>query len=390
MSRPIYLDYAATTPVDERVFAQMAQYLTLQGNFANPSSIMHPEGRAARAAIERAREQVAQAIRAYPEELIWTSGATEAINLALFGAARFYQHRGKHIVTAATEHAAVLDVCRALTREGFTVTYLDVDHHGLLSLEQLENALRKDTVLVSIMHVNNEIGVIQDIAAIGRITRARGILLHVDAAQSFGKIPIDVRQLQVDLLSLSAHKIYGPKGIGALFIAQSPKIRVQPLLFGGGQERGLRSGTLATHQIVAMGAAAALADELQADEFARLWQYREHLVQGLQAIGDVYFNGHQTLCVPGILNVSFNFIDAEALITALHAIAISSGAACATGSLETSHVLKALGTADVLARSAVRLSFGRMTTRTDIDQAIEHISAAVRRLRKLSPLGRES
>ncbi len=379
----IYCDYAATTPVDPRVADVLNRYLTKDGLFGNPSSVSHAFGRAARQAVEVARAQVAQLISASPEEILWTSGATESNNLALLGSARFYTRRGKHIVTVKTEHKSVLDVCSLLEREGFSVTYLDVDQDGLIDINTLQASLRDDTVLVSVMLVNNETGVIQDVEAIGKITRERGIFFHVDGAQAIGKIPVDVKAMHIDLLSMSAHKVYGPKGVGALYVSRSPKIRLQPLQVGGGQERGLRSGTLPTHQIAAQGEAFAIAERDMAKDHKHLQVLRDTLFKGLMSIGEVYANGSQIGCVPGILNVSFNFVDSEALLTALTDIAVSSGSACATESMEPSYVLKAMGAKEVLSRSAIRFSIGRFTTMDEIVYIIQHVSDAVKWLRAL-------
>lgn len=386
MRLPIYCDYAATTPMDPRVAEVLMQYLTQDGEFGNPASTTHDYGLRARAAVDKARARVAALINAEPAEIIWTSGATESNNLALFGAAQFYARRGKHIITLNTEHMAVLDTCDALMSEGFDVAVLEVGADGLVDINKVEKAMRDDTVLISVMMVNNETGVIQDVAKIGELARSRGIKFHVDAAQAAGKIPIDVRAMKIDLLSLSAHKVYGPKGMGALFVSQAPKVRLHARMYGGGQERGLRSGTLPTHQIAAMGAAFALAKDEMTAESTRLWSLRKRLLAGIDALGEVYHNGHPTQSVPGIMNVSFNFIDAEALMSALTEVAVSSSSACTTGSLETSHVLRAMGVNDVLARSSIRLSIGRFTTEEEIDCVIEHIIKQVTRLRALSPL----
>lgn len=387
MNRPIYLDYAATTPVDERVAERMCGYLTRTGEFGNPASRSHRFGWAAEAAVEAAREQVAVLINADPKEIIWTSGATEANNLALKGAAHFYAKRGRHLVTCKTEHKAVLDTCRQLEREGYEVTYLDPEPSGLVDLGKLEAALRPDTVLVSLMHVNNEIGVIQDLTAVGRLTRERGILLHVDAAQGAGKVPLDLGQLEgVDLMSLSAHKVYGPKGIGALYVRRKPRVRLEAQIHGGGHERGLRSGTLPVHQIVGMGEAFRIAGAELAAESAHILALRERLWVGLREIPEVYVNGDLTRRVPGNLNVSFAFVEGESLIMALRDIAVSSGSACTSASLEPSYVLRALGRPDELAHSSIRFSVGRYTTEAEIDATIELVRAAVGRLRELSPL----
>lgn len=383
---PIYLDYAATTPVDPRVAQTMMACLTLEGNFGNPASRSHSFGWNAEAAIEEARAHVAALINADPKEIVWTSGATESNNLAIKGAAHFYQKKGRHIVTCKTEHKAVLDTCRALEREGFEVTYLDPEPNGLLDLNKLVGALRDDTVLVSIMHVNNEIGVIQDIAAIGELTRERGILLHVDAAQSAGKVPIDLDTTKVDLMSFSAHKIYGPKGVGALYVRRKPRVRLDAQMHGGGHERGMRSGTLATHQLVAMGEAFRIAKEEMAAESVRIKALRDRLWNGLKDMEEVYVNGDLEHRVPGNLNVSFNFVEGESLIMALKDIAVSSGSACTSASLEPSYVLRAIGRSDELAHSSIRFSIGRFTTEEDIDYAVNLVRQKVAKLRELSPL----
>ena len=383
---PIYLDYSATTPVDPRVADKMRQYLTPDGEFGNPASRSHSFGWHAEEAVDEARKQVAALINADPREIVWTSGGTESDNLAIKGAAHFYQKKGKHIVTVKTEHKAVLDTCRQLEREGFEVTYLAPQADGLLDLEELEASLRDDTVVVSVMHVNNEIGVIQDIGAIGKMTRERGIILHVDAAQSAGKIPIDVHEMQVDLMTISAHKIYGPKGIGALYICRKPRVRLEAQMHGGGHERGLRSGTLPTHQIVGMGEAFRLAREDMAEESARIRALRDRLWDGLNKMEEVYLNGDLEQRVPGNLNVSFNFVEGESLIMALKDVAVSSGSACTSASLEPSYVLRALGRNDELAHSSLRFTIGRFTTEEEIDYTVALIEQAVQRLRDLSPL----
>lgn len=383
---PIYLDYSATTPVDPRVADKMRRYLTPDGEFGNPASRSHSFGWHAEEAVDEARRQVAALIGADPREIIWTSGGTESDNLAIKGAAHFYRKKGRHIVTVKTEHKAVLDTCRQLEREGFEVTYLAPQANGLLDLGELEASLRDDTVLVSVMHVNNEIGVVQDIGAIGRMTRERGIILHVDAAQGAGKVPIDVHAMQVDLMTLSAHKIYGPKGIGALYICRKPRVRLEAQMHGGGHERGLRSGTLPTHQIVGMGEAFRLAREEVAEESARIRALRDRLWDGLSRMEEVYLNGDLEQRVPGNLNVSFNFVEGESLIMALKDVAVSSGSACTSASLEPSYVLRALGRNDELAHSSLRFTIGRFTTEEEIDYTIALIEQAVRRLRDLSPL----
>ena len=383
---PIYLDYSATTPVDPRVADKMRQFLTPDGEFGNPASRSHSFGWHAEEAVDEARKQVAALIGADPREVVWTSGGTESDNLAIKGAAHFYQKKGKHIVTVKTEHKAVLDTCRQLEREGFEVTYLAPQADGLLDLAELEASLRDDTVLVSVMHVNNEIGVVQDIGAIGKMTRERGIVLHVDAAQGAGKIPIDVHEMQVDLMTLSAHKIYGPKGIGALYICRKPRVRLEAQMHGGGHERGLRSGTLPTHQIVGMGEAFRIAREEMAEESARIRALRDRLWDGLNKMEEVYLNGDLEQRVPGNLNVSFNFVEGESLIMALKDVAVSSGSACTSASLEPSYVLRALGRNDELAHSSLRFTIGRFTTEEEIDYTISLIEQAVQRLRDLSPL----
>ncbi len=386
MKLPIYMDYSATTPVDPRVAQKMMGYLTLDGDFGNPASRSHPFGWRAEEATEQARAQVAALIKADPKEIVWTSGATESDNLAIKGAATFYAKQGKHIVTCKTEHKAVLDTCRQLEREGFEVTYLDPEPSGLLDLDKLQAALRPDTLLVSIMHVNNEIGVIQDIPRIGELTRARKILLHVDAAQSTGKVPIDVEAMQVDLMSLSAHKTYGPKGIGALYVRRKPRVRIEAQIHGGGHERGMRSGTLATHQIVGMGEAFRLAQEEMATDNERILALRQRLWHGIQDLEQVFLNGDAEQRVAGNLNVSFAFVEGESLIMALKDLAVSSGSACTSASLEPSYVLRALGREDELAHSSIRFTLGRFSTQEEVDYAIERIRTQVLRLRELSPL----
>ncbi len=382
--KPIYLDYAATTPVDPRVVQQMLPWLTEQ--FGNPASRSHAYGWDAEAAVERARESVAQLIGADPREIAWTSGATESNNLAIKGAARFHQARGRHLVTLKTEHKAVLDTMRELERDGFEVSYLDVQADGLLDLDVLKAALRPDTTLVSVMYVNNEIGVIQDIPAIGALCRSRGILFHVDAAQASGKVAIDLSSLPVDLMSLSAHKTYGPKGIGALYVRRKPRVRIEAQMHGGGHERGLRSGTLPTHQIVGMGAAYQLARECMGTENERIRALRDRLLAGVEAIPEVRVNGHLEQRVPHNLNVSFQFVEGESLLMGMKGIAVSSGSACTSASLEPSYVLRALGLSDEIAHSSIRFSIGRFTTAQDIDRAIEQVRGTVERLRELSPL----
>jgi cysteine desulfurase len=386
MKTPVYFDYSATTPVDKRVADKMCECLTLEGNFGNPASRSHSYGWDAEKLIDEARGNVAALINADPKEIIFTSGATESDNLAIKGAAHFYKKKGKHIVTCKTEHKAVLDSCRQLEREGYEVTYLDPEDNGLIDLEKLKAALRDDTVLVSIMHVNNEIGVIQDIKAIGDITRERKIMFHVDAAQSAGKVPIDVQDLNVDLMSFSAHKIYGPKGVGALYVRRKPRARLEAQMHGGGHERGLRSGTLATHQIVGMGEAFKYAKEEMAADNERIRMLRDRLLKGLGDIEEVYINGDMEHRIPHNLNISFNYVEGESLIMALKDLAVSSGSACTSASLEPSYVLRALGRSDELAHSSIRFSLGRYTTEEEIDFAIEMIRKNIDKLRELSPL----
>ncbi len=384
--QPIYMDYSATTPVDPRVADLMCQYLTMDGQFGNAASRSHYYGWKADEAVSRAREQVAQLVNADPKEIIWTSGATESDNLAIKGVAQFYRKKGKHIVTCKTEHKAVLDPCRYLEKQGYEVTYLDPEDNGLIDLGKLEAALRDDTILVSIMHVNNEIGVIQDIEAIGEITRERGILFHCDAAQSAGKVPIDLQKMKVDLMSFSAHKIYGPKGIGALYVRRKPRVRLEAQIHGGGHERGMRSGTLATHQIVGMGEAFRIAGEEMEQENRRIYALRKRLFEGLKDMEEVYINGDMDHRVAGNLNISFNYIEGESLIMAIKDLAVSSGSACTSASLEPSYVLRALGRNDELAHSSIRFTLGRFTTEQEVDHAIELIRKQVNKLRELSPL----
>jgi cysteine desulfurase len=386
LSIPIYMDYSATTPVDERVAEKMCSYLTRQGIFGNPASRSHEFGWKAEAAVEQARVDVAQLINANPKEIIWTSGATESNNLAIKGAAHFYQKNGKHIVTLKTEHKAVLDSCRQLEREGYEVTYMDPEPNGLLDLEKFKAALRDDTTVVSIMHVNNEIGVIQDIAAIGEICRDRKIIFHVDAAQSAGKIAIDTENIKVDLMSFSAHKVYGPKGIGALYVRRKPRVRLEAQMHGGGHERGLRSGTLPTHQIVGMGEAFRIAYEEMAEDDARIRVLRDRLWNSLSDMEEVYPNGDMDQRISGNLNVSFNYVEGESLIMALKDMAVSSGSACTSSSLEPSYVLRALGRNDELAHSSIRFTIGRFTTEEEIDYVAALLREKVDKLRELSPL----
>lgn len=386
MKLPIYLDYSATCPVDPRVAEKMMQCLTMDGLFGNPASRSHRFGWQAEEAVDLARNQVADLIGADPREIVFTSGATESNNLAIKGVAHFYASKGKHIITSKTEHKAVLDTCRQLEREGFEVTYLEPMPNGLFTLEMIENAMRDDTILVSIMHVNNEIGVVQNIAAIGELCRSRKILLHVDAVQSVGKIPVDVEALKVDLLSVSAHKVYGPKGIGALFVRRKPRVRLEAQMHGGGHERGMRSGTLPTHQIVGMGEAFRIAKEEMVSEGERIFALRKRLWNGIKDIEAVYINGDLEQRVPGNLNVSFAYVEGESLIMALKDLAVSSGSACTSASLEPSYVLRALGLNDELAHSSIRFSMGRFTTEEEIDYAVKLIRDSIGRLREMSPL----
>jgi cysteine desulfurase len=381
---PIYMDYSATTPVDPRVVDKMIPYLREQ--FGNPASRSHSYGWTAERAVEEARENVAALVNADPREIIWTSGATESDNLAIKGAAHFYKSKGKHIITVKTEHKAVLDTCRELEREGFEVTYLDVQDDGLIDLEKFKAALRPDTILVSVMSVNNEIGVIQDIEAIGEITREKGIIFHVDAAQATGKIDIDLQKLKVDLMSFSAHKTYGPKGIGALYVRRKPRVRIEAQMHGGGHERGMRSGTLATHQIVGMGEAFRIAREEMKTENERIRMLRDRLLNGLKEMEEVYVNGDMEARVPHNLNISFNFVEGESLIMAVKDVAVSSGSACTSASLEPSYVLRALGRNDELAHSSIRFTVGRFTTEQDVDYVINLLKGKIAKLRDLSPL----
>jgi cysteine desulfurase len=381
---PIYMDYGATTPVDQRVVDAMIPWL--REHFGNPASRSHAWGWEAEAAVEKAREQVAALVNADPREIVWTSGATESINLALKGAAQFYKTRGKHLITLKTEHKAVLDTMRELERQGFDVTYLDVQEDGLLDLEKLKAALREDTILVSVLLVNNEIGVIQDISAIGSMCRERGIIFHVDAAQATGKVAIDLAKLPVDLMSLASHKTYGPKGIGALYVRRKPRVRIEAQMHGGGHERGMRSGTLATHQIVGMGEAYRLAREEMGVEIERIRMLQQRLINGLSDIEQTFLNGHPTQRVPHNVNMSFNFVEGESLIMGIKGIAVSSGSACTSASLEPSYVLRALGRSDELAHSSLRMTIGRFTTVEEIDYVITTLKDRVAKLRELSPL----
>jgi len=379
------MDYAATTPVDPRVAEAMAGCLTLDGTFGNASSSGHVPGVAARRRVEEAREQVAQLLGAEPAEIVWTSGATESNNLAILGAARFHSDRGRHVITAKTEHKAVLDPCRQLEKEGFGVTYLRPDRFGIVAPEQVMDALTPDTVLVSLMHVNNEIGVVQDIETIGRACREREVLLHVDAAQSVGKVPVDVAALQVDLLSLTAHKFYGPKGSGALYIRRRPRIGLAPIMFGGGQEGGVRSGTLATHQIVGLGAACAIARVELASDVHRIEILRERLLTGLSVLEHVHFNGHPQRRIANLLNLSFEGVEGESLIFGMPGLAVSTGSACSSATQEPSYVLRALGRNDALAQASIRFSLGKFSSADDVDVAVRVVTSEVQRLRALSP-----
>jgi hypothetical protein len=386
MKLPIYLDYAATCPMDERVAKKMMEYMTLDGVFGNPASRSHKFGWQAEEAVDIARNQIADLIGADSREIVFTSGATESDNLAIKGVAHFYQTKGKHIITCKTEHKAVLDTCRQLEREGFEVTYLDPKSDGLVDLEELKATIRPDTILVSIMHVNNEIGVIQDIKTIGDICRERKVLFHTDATQSVGKLPINLAELNVDLLSMSSHKLYGPKGIGALYVRRKPRVRLEAIIHGGGHERGMRSGTLPVHQIVGMGEAYRIAKEEMADEMARLTALRDRLYNGLKVIEETYVNGSMEHRIGSNLNISFNFVEGESLMMALRDIAVSSGSACTSASLEPSYVLRALGRNDELAHSSIRFTLGRWTTEEEIDYTISLMNSAVQKLRDLSPL----
>ncbi|HUH61101.1 MAG TPA: IscS subfamily cysteine desulfurase [Candidimonas sp.] len=383
-SHPVYLDYSATTPVDPRVVEKMLPWL--YERFGNPASLSHSYGLDALDAVEQARTQVAQLVNADPRDIVWTSGATESNNLAIKGVASFNAGRGKHIVTVKTEHKAVLDTCRELERQGFELTYLDVEPDGMLDLDAFRAALRPDTILASVMLVNNEIGVIQDIAAIGRACRERGVVFHVDAAQATGKVEIDLRTTPVDLMSFSAHKTYGPKGVGALYIGRKPRVRLHAQMHGGGHERGMRSGTLATHQIVGMGEAFHLAKLEMAEEVGRIGRLRDRLWSGLRTIDGVFLNGHADKRVAHNLNLSLDYVEGEALLLGLRKLAVSSGSACTSASREPSYVLRALGRGDELAHSSIRFSLGRYTTQQDIDFAIGELSRTINRLRDMSPL----
>lgn len=386
MKLPIYLDYSATTPVDPRVAQKMSECLLVDGNFGNPASRSHLFGWKAEEAVENARRQVAELVNADPREIVWTSGATESDNLAVKGAAHFYQNKGKHLITSKIEHKAVLDTTRQLEREGFEVTYLEPGEDGLITPDMVEAALRDDTTLVSIMHVNNEIGTVNDIAAIGELTRSRGVLFHVDAAQSTGKVEIDLEKLKVDMMSFSAHKTYGPKGIGALYVRRKPRVRIEAQTHGGGHERGMRSGTLATHQIVGMGEAFRIAKEEMVQENTRIKALSDRFYRQFEGLEEVYLNGSLIHRVPHNLNLSFNYVEGESLIMALKDLAVSSGSACTSASLEPSYVLRALGRNDELAHSSIRFTFGRFTTEEDVDYAASKVTEAVNKLRELSPL----
>jgi cysteine desulfurase len=382
--KPIYLDYSATTPIDPRVAEKMIPYIT--EHFGNPASRSHSFGWTAEKAVEEAREEVAKLVNADPREIVWTSGATESNNLAIKGASHFYSTKGKHVLTIATEHKAVIDAVRELEREGFTATYLEPEPNGLVDLEKFKKAIQPDTVLASVMLVNNEIGVIQDIEALGNICRSEKVIFHVDAAQATGKVDIDLEKLPVDLMSFSAHKTYGPKGIGALYVRRKPRIRIEAQMHGGGHERGMRSGTLATHQIVGMGEAFRIARLEMKSENERIRKLRDKLLQGLQSIEEVYVNGDLTHRIPHNLNISFNYVEGESLIMAVKDIAVSSGSACTSASLEPSYVLRALGRSDELAHSSIRFSIGRFTTEADVDFTIQLLKDKIQKLRELSPL----
>lgn len=386
MLTPTYLDYSSTTPVDARVAKKMANYLTMEGDFGNAASRSHYFGWQAEKAVHEARSQVADLVGADPREIVWTSGATESNNLAIKGIAHFYQKRGKHIITLKTEHKAVLDTCRQLEREGFEVSYLDPLPDGLLDLNLFKKTIREDTILASFMHVNNEIGVIQDLQSIGDVCRANKVFFHVDAAQSAGKIEIDLTSLPVDLMSFSAHKIYGPKGMGALYVSRKPRVRLEAQIHGGGHERGMRSGTLATHQIVGMGEAFAIAKAEMKEEQARTLKLRQRLYAGFSDMEEVVVNGDLDQRIAGNLNISFNYVEGESLMMAISNVAVSSGSACTSSSLEPSYVLRALGLSDELAHSSIRFSVGRYTTEKDIDDAIALVKEKVEKLRDLSPL----
>ena len=384
--KPLYFDYASTTPVDQRVINKMKDCLSLDGNFGNPGSRSHAFGWQAEELVEEARINVSTLVNCDPREIIWTSGATESDNLAIKGAANFYKEKGNHIITSKIEHKAVLDTCRQLESEGFEVTYLDPNENGEISIESIEENIREETTLVSLMHINNEIGVVNDIQKIGELCRNKGIIFHVDAAQSAGKIEIDLSQLKVDLMSFSAHKIYGPKGIGALFVRRRPRIRLQPLFHGGGQERGIRAGTLPTHQIVGMGEAFKLSQTEMESDLSKVSSYRDILWNGLSEMEEIYVNGSIDNGYPGIFNLSFNYVEGESLIMALKNIAVSSGSACTSASLEPSYVLRALGRPDELAHSSIRFSFGRFTKEEEVKSTVKLVQESVAQLREISPL----
>ena len=386
MQTPTYMDYSATTPVDHRVAAKMAECLSIEGTFGNPASRSHYYGWQAEAVVDKARKQVADLVGADPKEIVWTSGATESNNLALKGIAHFYKKKGNHIITLKTEHKAILDACRQLEREGFEVTYMTPLPSGLLDIEEFKATIREDTILASIMHVNNEIGVIQDLQVIGDICRERKVFFHVDASQSVGKLPINLTELPVDLMSFSAHKIYGPKGMGALYVSRKPRVRLEAQMHGGGHERGMRSGTLATHQIVGMGEAFAIAQEMMADEEVRTRRLRDRLYAGFSDMEEVKVNGDMEQRIGNNLNISFNYVEGESLMMAINGIAVSSGSACTSSSLEPSYVLRAIGLSDELSASSIRFSVGRFTTEEDVDAAITLVRQKVEKLRELSPL----
>ena len=387
MSQLIYLDYAATTPIDEQVAKKMIQYMTFDGTFGNPASRSHAFGWQAEEAVETARQQIADVINADPREIVFTSGATESNNLAIKGAAQFYATKGKHIITSKIEHKAVLDTCRELETQGFEITYLEPQQGtGLITADMVKDVIREDTILVTLMMVNNELGTLTDSKAIGEITREKGIIFHVDAAQAAGKTPIDLEEMKVDLMSFSGHKIYGPKGIGALYVRRKPRVRIKAQMHGGGHERGMRSGTLATHQIVGMGEAFAIAKErMQADE-ARIAKLREKLWNGVQDLEQIFLNGDLEHSIPNIVNISFNFVEGESMMMSLKDLAVSSGSACTSATLEPSYVLRAIGLSDELAHSSIRFSLGRYTTDEDIERVVTEVRSAVEKLRELSPL----
>lgn len=387
MSQLIYLDYAATTPIDEQVAKKMMQYMTFDGIFGNPASRSHAFGWQAEEAVENARNQVADLINSDPREIVFTSGATESNNLAIKGVAQFYSGKGKHIITSKIEHKAVLDTCRELETQGFEITYVEpTEKTGLITLEQVQNAVREDTILVSLMMVNNELGTLTDVTSIGEFLREKGIVFHVDAAQAAGKTPIDLETMKIDLMSFSGHKIYGPKGIGALYVRRKPRVRVKAQTHGGGHERGMRSGTLATHQIVGMGEAFAVAKERMTEDEARIAKLRQKLWDGLKDLEEVYLNGDLEHSIPNIVNISFNYVEGESMMMSLKDLAVSSGSACTSATLEPSYVLRAIGLTDELAHSSIRFSLGRYTTEADIDRVIEQMRGAVAKLRELSPL----